>query len=56
MFNIMNVGLPSPFFVVAKMNIILDKIKALKLGKIGFQFDPTMITCNVIQVLLHLQQ
>ena len=40
-----------PFFVVAKMDIILDKIKALKLGKLEFQFDPTLITCNVIQAI-----
>ena len=37
---------------------ILDKIWALRLGKLEFQFDPTLITCNVIQAIymLHLQQ
>ena len=54
----MYVGTPPFIVVVAKMDIILNKMKALKLGKLENQFDPTLISCNLIQAIyiVHLQQ
>ena len=50
MCNIMNVGPPSPpLFLVVGHNT--GQNIGTKIWQIRFQFDPTLITCNVVQAI-----
>ena len=52
-FNTMNVGIPPPlfFFCCCKDGHNTGQNTGTKIGRLEFQFDPTMITCNVIQAI-----